>query len=73
MKIGVKEATEKGYAILEIPGFVNLSYPSSKSRRGRVQGGGVYVRLSQQRQKEYVKSWKLILKIIYTKTSESLS
>ena len=40
MKIGVKEATEKGYAVLKIPGFVNLSYPSSKSRRGRVQGGG---------------------------------
>lgn len=41
MKIGVKEATEIGYSILTIPGYVNLSYPSSKTRRGRVQGGGV--------------------------------
>lgn len=40
MKIGVKEATEIGYSILTIPGYVNLSYPSSKTRRGRVQGGG---------------------------------
>lgn len=41
MIIGIKEATEKGYSILNIPGFANLSYPSSKSRRGRVQSGGV--------------------------------
>ena len=42
MKIGVKEATEIGYSILTIPGYVNLSYPSSQTRRGRVQGGGGY-------------------------------
>ena len=40
MKIVVKEATEIGYSILTIPGYVNLSYPSSKTRRGRVQSGG---------------------------------
>lgn len=43
MIIGIKEATEKGYSILNIPGFANLSYPSSKSRRGRVQNGGGYM------------------------------
>ena len=39
-RIGVRQATEKGYIECSIPGFLDLSYPTSKVRRGRVQGGG---------------------------------
>nr|DAT04142.1 MAG TPA: Cytosine specific methyltransferase [Caudoviricetes sp.] len=35
-KIRVKEATSQGYAEAEIGDSVNLSYPNSKTRRGRV-------------------------------------
>lgn len=39
-KIGIKQTTKEGYIECQIPGVADLSYPSSKSRRGRVQGGG---------------------------------
>ena len=35
-KIAVREATKQGYAIAEQGDSVNVSYPSSKTRRGRV-------------------------------------
>ena len=35
-KIAVREATKKGYAIAEQGDSVNVSYPTSKTRRGRV-------------------------------------
>ena len=38
--VKVKQNTKSGYAICELGGVVDLSYPSSKTRRGRVQGGG---------------------------------
>lgn len=38
--IEVKQATKKGYIVCEIGGVADLSYPDSKTRRGRVQGGG---------------------------------
>lgn len=38
--IGIKQATEKGYIELRIGGVADFSYPTSKYRRGRVQGGG---------------------------------
>ena len=38
--IGVKQATKAGYIICAVPGCADLSYPTSKLRRGRVQGGG---------------------------------
>lgn len=36
----VRQATEQGYAECEINGVADLSYPNSKTRRGRVQEGG---------------------------------
>ena len=38
--VRVKQATKQGYIICELGGVADLSYPSSKLRRGRVQGGG---------------------------------
>lgn len=35
-KIAVREATKKGYALAEQGDSVNVSYPTSKTRRGRV-------------------------------------
>ena len=40
MRIGIKQATEQGYIECRIGGAVDLSNPSSTTRRGRVQGGG---------------------------------
>lgn len=37
--IWVKQATKKGYIECEIGGVFDTSYPTSKYRRGRVQGG----------------------------------
>ena len=34
--IGVREATKRGYALAEQGDSVNVSYPTSKTRRGRV-------------------------------------
>lgn len=39
-KIRIREATEKGYAEVGIGGVFDASYPTSKTRRGRVQEGG---------------------------------
>ena len=39
-KIKINQATKKGYIEMEIPGICDLSYPDSKTRRGRVQAGG---------------------------------
>lgn len=36
----VKQATEKGYIECDPRGVFDGAYPSSKLRRGRVQGGG---------------------------------
>ena len=38
--VGIKQATSKGYAECEIGGVADFLYPTSKLRRGRVQGGG---------------------------------
>ena len=35
--VGIKQATKKGYIECELPGCADLSYPSSTTRRGRVQ------------------------------------
>lgn len=40
VKIAIKQATKKGYIECEIGGVADLSYPDSKTRRGRVQEGG---------------------------------
>ena len=38
--VGIRQATQKGYIECEIGGVADFSYPTSKLRRGRVQGGG---------------------------------
>lgn len=38
--IAIPQATKKGYIECEIGGVADLSYPNSKTRRGRVQDGG---------------------------------
>lgn len=38
--IGIKQATKKGYIECELPRCADLSYPSSTTRRGRVQDNG---------------------------------
>lgn len=39
-KIAIKQATKKGYIECDLGGVADLSYPNSKTRRGRVQGNG---------------------------------
>ena len=39
-KILIREATASGYASITAGGVADLSYPNSKTRRGRVQRGG---------------------------------
>ena len=39
--IKIKQATKQGFIeLITFPGVVDLSYPTSKVRRGRVQEGG---------------------------------
>lgn len=40
MKVRIKQATKQGYIECCVPGIVDLSFPNSKTRRGRVQSGG---------------------------------
>lgn len=39
-KVAIKQATKKGYTECEVGGVADLSYPNSKTRRGRVQEDG---------------------------------
>lgn len=39
-RIAIRQATEQGYIECEVGGVADLSFPDSKLRRGRVQGGG---------------------------------
>ena len=39
-KIAIKQATKQGYIECEVGGVADLSYPDSKTRRGRVQNNG---------------------------------
>lgn len=39
-KVAIKQATKKGFIECEIGGVADLSYPNSKTRRGRVQEDG---------------------------------
>lgn len=39
-KIAIRQATKKGYIECELGGVADLSYPESKTRRGRAQEGG---------------------------------
>lgn len=40
MKLLIRQATKIGYIEMVNGGVCDLSYPTSKLRRGRVQGGG---------------------------------
>lgn len=40
LKVAIKQATKKGYVECEVGGVADLSYPDSKTRRGRVQEDG---------------------------------
>lgn len=40
MKILIRQAVKDGYIEMVNGGVCDLSYPTSKNRRGRVQGGG---------------------------------
>ena len=40
MILKIKQPTKRGYVELDVPGVFDASYPSSKNRRGRVQGRG---------------------------------
>ncbi|MCQ2577580.1 MAG: hypothetical protein MJ176_03500 [Treponema sp.] len=40
LKIRIKQATKSGYIEMCNGGICDVSYPESKYRRGRVQGGG---------------------------------
>lgn len=39
-QISISQATKKGYIEMDLPGVCDLSYPNSKTRRGRVQENG---------------------------------
>lgn len=39
-KVAIKQATKQGYIKCEVGGVADLSYPDSKTRRGRVQDNG---------------------------------
>ena len=38
--VKIKQATKQGFALCEVGGVADFSYPDSKTRRGRVQGNG---------------------------------
>ena len=38
--VKIKQATKQGYALCEVGGVADFSYPDSNTRRGRVQGQG---------------------------------
>ena len=38
--VRIKQATKQGFAECVIGGVADFNYPSSKTRRARVQGGG---------------------------------
>lgn len=40
-KVKIRQATKQGWIECEVGGVADLSYPDSKLRRGRVQGGGL--------------------------------
>ena len=42
MKLRIPQATGKGYIEVKPYGAFDWSYPSSKTRRGRVQGGAKF-------------------------------
>lgn len=40
LKLRIPQASSKGYAEVGVGGCFDWSYPESKTRRGRIQGGG---------------------------------
>jgi len=54
MQVGIRQATKKGYIEMRVGGVADFSYPTSKLRRGRVQGGVEY-RPRSPRQEGYAR------------------
>lgn len=50
IKIAVPEATKEGYSIAEVGDSINLAYPNSKTRRGRVGKGVAQTIMGQNNQ-----------------------
>lgn len=50
MRIGIRQATKKGYIEMRVGGVADFSYPESKYRRGRVIGGVASHPQSQQQE-----------------------
>lgn len=40
-KLRIRQATSKGYIEVPVGGVFDASYPTSKTRRGRIQGEGM--------------------------------
>lgn len=40
MRLRIPQATKTGYIEIDVGGIFDYTYPNSKYRRGRVQGGG---------------------------------
>ena len=38
--VKIRQATKQGFALCEVGGVADFSYPDSQTRRGRVQGNG---------------------------------
>lgn len=53
-KVRIKQATQKGYIECAVGGVADLSYPSSKTRRGRVRKVVGFVQLSLQQKPAFV-------------------
>lgn len=45
-RVRIPQATKEGFIECEVGGIFDGSYPDSKTRRGRVQGGEAYPRHS---------------------------
>lgn len=57
--IKIKQATKKGYIECCNGGVADLSYPTSKLRRGRVQGGGGFLQ-PLQRTMDYIECMSIL-------------
>ena len=59
--IKVRQATQQGFIECEVGGVVDLSYPTSQKRRGRVQGGGQIWLKNYQAYYQTLRLWNRLL------------
>ena len=55
--IRIKQATKKGYIECVVGGVADFTYPTSRTRRARVQGGVTYHPHLQRKEVRYTR-WK---------------